>query len=154
MSIALFASGILIVPIAIAVITLIGCWKVFVKMGEPGWKGLIPVYNNYIYFRNCWEAKYFFPWFIATIIAGIFSNNNNSDNGIILSLIVSIAGILILVFTVMLNYHIAQTFGYGIGFTIGLTLLPTIFFLILGFGSAKFIGKMSDGDHYTYDSTY
>ena len=32
----------LIIQIALLVVNLIGCWKVYQKFGEPGWKCLIP----------------------------------------------------------------------------------------------------------------
>jgi len=34
--------------LAVAVIVIIGGWKVFEKAGHPGWAILIPIYNVYI----------------------------------------------------------------------------------------------------------
>ena len=31
----------------------IGRWRIFEKMGEPGWKGFIPVYADYILYGRC-----------------------------------------------------------------------------------------------------
>ena len=34
------------------VISLAALWKIFVKMGEPGWKGIIPIYSQYVIFTK------------------------------------------------------------------------------------------------------
>ena len=34
-----------LITIALYVVFVVGAWKVFVKLGEPGWKAIIPVYN-------------------------------------------------------------------------------------------------------------
>ena len=40
-----------------------------------------------------------------------------------------------IVFSILLYNEIAKRFGQGVGFTIGLILLPAIFFMLLGFGN-------------------
>ena len=45
-----------------------------------------------------------------------------------------------LVFAIMIMHLLSQSFGKGAGFTLGLLFLPFIFFPILGFGSAKYVG--------------
>ena len=37
--------------IALLVLLVIATWKIFVKVGEKGWKSLIPFYAQYIQFR-------------------------------------------------------------------------------------------------------
>src|ERR1035438_401221 len=37
-----------LIGLAIAILTIIGMWKVFVKAGQPGWASIIPIYNAYI----------------------------------------------------------------------------------------------------------
>src|ERR1035438_2692596 len=37
-----------LVGMAVAVVFIIGMWKVFTKAGQPGWAILIPIYNIYI----------------------------------------------------------------------------------------------------------
>ena len=43
-----------------------------------------------------------------------------------------------IIFSLFLTYRLAKVFGHGIGFTIGLLLLPIIFFPILAFGKSKY----------------
>jgi hypothetical protein len=45
-----------------------------------------------------------------------------------------------LIIWIILCIDVAKSFGKGTGFGIGLLLLPFIFFLILGFGSAQYQG--------------
>ena len=48
---AMFASmlAIIMLPaLAVAIVTIIGMWKLFEKAGYDGWKAIIPFYNSYI----------------------------------------------------------------------------------------------------------
>lgn len=103
-----------IVYLIVAVLLVIANWKIFVKAGEAGWKSIIPIYNIYILFKISFGNGL---WFLL--------------------LLVPIANIVI---EIMLCYKLAKAFGKGIGFTLGLIFLPNIFSLILGFGSAEYVG--------------
>ena len=48
-----------------------------------------------------------------------------------------------IVFAIMLYNEIAKKFGQGIGFTIGLILLPFVFFPILGFGDYTYQNEVA-----------
>ena len=48
-----------------------------------------------------------------------------------------------IVFAIMLYNEIAKKFGQGIGFTIGLILLPFVFFPILGFGDHAYQNEVA-----------
>lgn len=50
----------LIVLFGIAIVTLVGKWKVYAKLGMPGWYSLIPIYSDcklYEYVRGNEENK-------------------------------------------------------------------------------------------------
>lgn len=49
-----------------------------------------------------------------------------------------------LIVYIVLLHAISKVFGKGGGFTVGLFLLPFIFFPILGFGSAKYQGSTEE----------
>lgn len=38
------------------------------------------------------------------------------------------------------SYNLAKSFGKGAGFTVGLVLLPFVFYMILAFGKDEYIG--------------
>jgi hypothetical protein len=103
-----------IVPVAI------GMWKVFTKAGQPGWAVLIPVYNLILLLRITGLPWY---WVFTPLIV-----------------IIPILGwIVYLAWVVWVHHRISTRFGQGIGFTIGLTLLAPIFWLILGLGDSKYV---------------
>jgi len=105
-----------LVDAAIVVLVLIGMWKVFVKAGQKGWKALIPVYNYVILFR---------------IVEG---------KGIrCLLLLIPFYGIYVYV---MLCLRWAKCFGKDTGFGVGLIFLSSVFTLILGFDSSKYLGPV------------
>lgn len=43
----IFALGIGIVSLALCVVMCLAMWKMFIKLGEPGWVGICPIYNMY-----------------------------------------------------------------------------------------------------------
>ena len=120
--IAAFFAAFLLVFVIIGLVTLIGMWKVFAKAGQPGWAVLVPIYNIIVLLRVAGLPWY---WVFAPFVA-----------------IIPILGwIAYLVWIVWVHHRISTRFGQGAGFTIGLTLLGPIFWLILGFGSAKHVGE-------------
>ena len=48
-----------LISLAIAVVSIIGMWKMFTKAGEEGWKSIIPVYNAITFIRciRYWKAR-------------------------------------------------------------------------------------------------
>jgi hypothetical protein len=94
------------------VLTLATFWKVFVKAGEEGWKGIIPVYNLFILMRISGKPLW---WGVL--------------------LFVPVVGIFI---SVLYNLSLAERFGKSQLFGIGLLFLPAIFFGMLAFGDAEY----------------
>ena len=45
------------VCLAYYIIKVIAHWRIFSKAGEPGWKSLIPIYNNYISYKIAWLSS-------------------------------------------------------------------------------------------------
>ena len=117
-----FFAAFAFVFIAIGLAFHIGMWKVFTKAGQPGWAVLIPVYNFILLLRIAGLAWY---WVFTPLII----------------LIPILGAIAYLVWVVWVHHRISTRFGQGVGFTIGLTLLGPIFWLILGFGSSKYLAE-------------
>lgn len=104
----------LVIGLLISIPALIATWEVFTKAGEAGWKMLIPIYDIYILCKiadgNGWK-------FLLLCIP--FVN---------------------IVYAIILNIRLAKSFGKGVGFGLGLLFLDYIFIMILGYGSAQYIG--------------
>lgn len=119
-------------------------WKMFEKAGEPGWKSFIPVYNEYTVYKFSWNTMLFWLNLICVVLSRLLGN---SDMGILL-LIAGVLNLLSAVLYIGISYKLAQSFGQGVAFTIGLIILRPVFILILGFGSAEYIGP--EGNRYLH----
>ena len=103
-----------LVYIAIAVVIIAAMWKVFAKAGKPGWAAIIPIYNVWVLLEIVGRPGW---WLILMLIPFV---------NIVASIIVSI--------------DLAKSFGKSAGFGVGLALLGFVFYPILGFGDATYIG--------------
>lgn len=107
-----------ILIIAFAILMIASMWKVFEKAGQPGWAAIIPIYNIYIMTKIGGKPGW---WVLLFLIP--FVNY---------------------VFLIWLYNMISKSFGKDEGFTAGLVILGFIFWPILGFGSAKYLGPFGD----------
>ena len=128
-----FLGIVIVISLVIGILQIIGTWKVFTKAGEKGWKCLIPIYNVVILFRISGLS----PWIIFGYLAGI---------------IPFVGWIVCLGITIYQCNSLAKSFGKDVGYTIGLLFLPTIFYMILGFGNVQYIGKRTFSTASTYQS--
>jgi len=99
---------------AFAILMIAALWKVFTKAGQPGWPSIVPILNTYFLCKVAGRPGW---WVILMLIP--FVN---------------------FVIWIILCIDVAKSFRKGVGFGIGLLLLPIIFFPILGFGSAQYQG--------------
>lgn len=126
------------IMLIVYVVYVIGMWKVFTKAGEEGWKAIIPIYNMYIMYKISWKTSMFWITLALAVVAGIF--NALVTVGAFFAVLSSLVSIAIIVISIIQLYKLSKAYGYGAGFTVGLIFLPFIFVLILGFGSAEYIG--------------
>jgi hypothetical protein len=106
---------VMLIPILIiALITIVGQWKVYEKAGKPGWAALIPVYN----------------WIVMLEIVG-------KPIWWIFLFFVPCVNIIFMIWTINL---LSKSFGQTEGFTVGLILLSFIFYPMLGFGNYQYLG--------------
>lgn len=108
------AFGILmVIYLALFVVFLIGYWKVFTKLGLPGWMGIIPLVNVYMLFKARGQHE---PvvWLILSLIPCV--------NIIAMWFLAS---------------DTAELFGKDVGWKIFLFLIPGISHLVLGFGDSE-----------------
>ncbi len=118
------------------ILQVIAFWKIFTKAGQPGWKSIIPIYNQYIEFRIAWKIPYMYWVWLACMAAGVILSSINgwvAYIGAIASLAATIIGVLATV-------KLSKAYGHGIGFAIGMIFLGPIFMMILGFGSSQYLG--------------
>jgi len=113
-ALALFGGMFMLVWLALVVLFIASAWKVFAKAGQPGWAAIIPIYNIVVLLQIVGRPVW---WLILLLIP-----------------------IVNFVIAILVYIDLAKSFGQGTGFAIGLLLLAPIFWPILGFGGARYIG--------------
>lgn len=99
--------------VAIAVLEVIGQWKMFKKAGKEGYIALIPVYNTITEMRMAGMPLYF--WFINYC-----------------AIIPWIGWIGTVVFLFWKNIELAKSFGKGAGTGVLLTFFPYVMYPVIG----------------------
>lgn len=116
-----FFGVIMIISIAVAILQIVAMWKLFTKAGEKGWKSIIPIYNLVIMYKISGVS----PWLLLIFLA---------------SFIPFIGTIAVIILNIYQTYQFSKSFGKDAGYTVGLIFLPVIFYMILAFGSAEYVG--------------
>ena len=112
-----------LIALVIAIVTIIGMWKVLEKGNKPGWGALIPFYNLYLL---C-DMVGVNPWWILIVVLSPILG--------VIPVLGNITQLAVVVyFEILLNVSLARAFKKEDGFAVGLILLAPIFYLILGFG--------------------
>jgi hypothetical protein len=104
-----------IIYLAVIVLFIAGLWKTFSKAGKPGWAAIVPIYNIIVMLEVINRPIWWIILFLIPIV------------NIIVYIIISL--------------DMAKAFGKSSAFgIIGLWLFAPIGYLMLGFGSAKYVG--------------
>ena len=98
----------------VGIVMVISMWKIYEKADKPGWACLVPVYKNIVMAEIV--GKEF--WFGLLPMIPFFG----------------------VIFSIWMQNRLSKSFGKDIGFTLGMIFLPLIFFPILAFGSAEYVG--------------
>jgi hypothetical protein len=103
-----------LVSLAVYVFYIVAVWRAFEKAGKPGWAAIVPIYNFYIMCKIAGRPGWWWVLLLSPLV------------NIVIWFVVAI--------------DVANAFGKSTGFGIGLALLPIIFWAILGFGDASYLG--------------
>jgi len=93
--------------VALAVLMVASMWIIFERGGEPGWAAIIPIYNQVVLAKVAGKE-----WWWGLLV------------------LIPVVGFFVWVY---LCIELAEQYGHGAGFGIGLALLSFIFFPILAF---------------------
>jgi len=108
----------MILYFALIILMIVGMWKTFDKAGKPGWAAIIPIYNIIVLLEITDKPIW---WVVLFLIP-----------------IVNFVAPVVVMFLVYIT--LAERFGKGGGFAVGLFFLPFIFFPMLGFSDATYQG--------------
>ncbi|MBQ8933603.1 MAG: hypothetical protein IJ061_04895 [Lachnospiraceae bacterium] len=120
------------------ILSVIGKWKIFVKMGEPGWFSLIPFLNDYFIFRHCWDTTAFFAMLFCSAVVLFLGPSDPAEEP---SMLVNLASMAVFVLTFLKNIKLSRSFGHGYLYAFGLMVLNPVFSIILGFGNSRYLGN-------------
>lgn len=110
--------GFILIILAVVVFMIAAMWKIFEKAGQPGWAAIVPIYNCYVLLKIVGKPGWWLLLFLIPIVNYVF---------------------------IIWTYNmLSKSFGKEEGFTVGLVLLGIVFFPILGFGDAKYLGPFGD----------
>jgi hypothetical protein len=102
------------VSFVIGIFFIICMWSLFAKANRPGWASIVPIYNTIVLLDIAGK-----PWWWLFLLIIPFVN---------------------IVILILVMVGLANNFGKGTGFALGLLFLGFIFFPILAFGSSQYIG--------------
>lgn len=122
-----FGTIMMIFAIVLMIVSVVAMWKIFEKAGKPGWAAVVPIYNLYVLYEISWGNGIYF-----------------------LLLLIPFVNAFIGVLTI---YKLGQNFGKETGFIIGMILLPIVFWPMLAFSDATYIGVGGYGA-YGYQQGY
>lgn len=137
------------------VVIIAAYWRIFQKLGRKGWECLIPIYNSAVMFKEIWNVKWFWVQLLSmmAIITSYFSiflrllaQNfpglpfQGMRIGVML-VIFTFSYIVLIAINAKFSYELSKKFGQDKLFAVGLFFVPTIFYLILGFGNFNCVSK-------------
>jgi len=108
--------------------SIVGLWKMFEKAGEPGWTGIIPIYNLY---KLC-EVTMGYGWYILRLLV------------FFIPVVGWIAGFY---FMFQIGKATAKAYGQPEGYAWGYLFLSPIFYCLTGFGEYSYYGPYGQGDN-------
>lgn len=118
--------------IAIYVINGLGLYKIFKKAGNKGWAGFVPYYSDWILVEISGCHWWYYLIILGNALLSLFINTDSTSLVTLLSGLLSLISLYVLL---CINYNIAKKFHREAGFAIGMTFIPIVFYLILGFSN-------------------
>lgn len=145
-----------LVLIAVLVLEIVAKWKVYDKMGQAGWKSIIPFYSDFV-LADTVHSRKMAIWYVALevtlallqpISSGYGATSSASTGpGMTLGALSFGVSIAVIVINIIVLNRLAKGFGHDTGFTVGLVLLGCVFLPILGFSKSERFdaGRLRDG---------
>ena len=119
----------------------IGKWMMFNKMGEEGWKALIPFYSDYILYRDVWNTTPFWGVIALCLVSAFLEVSNDPSSSV--QMLKQLCEMSVFVITMLMHIRTSRSFEHGYLFAFGLMFLNPLFTIILGLGQSRYIGNTS-----------
>ena len=129
--------------LALLVVYCISLWMVFKKLGEPGWKALIPIYNEYVLYTYVWDTNNFIIALGLSIVYSVIKEFAGDDPSMLMNILILLSGFASIFWEVRAAFYTAYSFGKSTLFGVLLYFISFIGYLILGFDASQYIGNGS-----------
>ncbi|MFP6581173.1 MAG: DUF5684 domain-containing protein [Candidatus Hydrogenedentota bacterium] len=121
------------------IIVLVSFWRLFAKDGKPGWYVLIPIFNMLAIVKISglkwwWFLLSFLPM-VMFLVAPIEFTYATAFDPVGFLLFLPLAGVFAMIVT---GLSLAEEFGKGRLFGLGVVFLPFIFLPVLAFGESEY----------------
>lgn len=118
----------------------IAAWKLFKKVGIPGWKSLIPVYNEYLIFKISGMSGLCIVPLYASVILDAYYTVTEAYMPDYMRILIWTISVILLIINIIKAYKLPKAFGRGIIYMIGMFFFREIFEIILGMDKSKYVG--------------
>ena len=129
-----------VIYLAFIIFIVASMWKIFSKAGQPGWACIVPVYNIITLLKIVGKPW----WWLLLMCMPVASLIFLAVNPVVFSIVYFLSFIVTITYVIWTYNMLSKSFGKDTGFTAGLVLLGIVFFPILGFGDAKYLGPYGD----------
>ncbi len=130
------------------VLMLVSMWRIYVKMGVPGWKSIVPFYSLWVLIDRLGKPKSWFWVYLidSTVYMVLYSGWMLMMYGLYVNPVMAVllwplmiaSASVMLIYQVLICHALSKAFGFEAGFTVGLILLPVVILPILAFGDRPF----------------
>ena len=128
-----------VLAILIWLLPVAGKWKVYGKLGMPGWYSIIPVYADYKLcervHRGDETRTFLMAYLIVLICSWAFC---------LVDTVGALLALAQLVMTIIVLNDMSHAFGKETGYTIGLVIFGFVFWTMLGFGASEPVDSDDD----------
>lgn len=107
-------AGFSVAYLAVAILLIASMWRIFTKAGRPGWAAIVPFYNVYVMLDVVGRPGWWLLLYFVPVVNFVVS--------------------------IIVLADLAKVFGKGIEYVLGLIILPFVFYPMLAFGSAVYVG--------------
>ena len=107
-----------ILYLAVIVIMIAAGWKLYEKAGQPGWACIIPIYGVLVLLKIIGKPWWWILMFLIPVVN--------------------------IVFAIWMLNMLSKSFGKTEGYTVGLVFLGIVFYPMLAFGDARYLGPYGD----------
>lgn len=147
----LFGVGIVVflVAVLLLVLTFVGKWKVFEKMGLDGGLVFVPFYSDWKLYEKVWKpVPIFFVMLGLSLVSSGYSTitygfSSREDNAFV-ALIMLCVGVTIFILRTIYLYKISLAMGHGGGMTFLGVFLEPVYWMVLAFGKSVYVGNSTE----------